>query len=765
MKRLLSVILCLCMLCSVLAVAGNAITTIKDSTFRLGDANMDRNIDAKDVLSIKADIAKLNKFVCDGNAADIDADGKVTARDVFYLKGNFVGIVDLSDYDSNAHQVYKFTIGGKDISEYKIYRPSNCTSDDNVYFACEILDRYVREATGTDLQYTSTVTDGSTIVFHKVDYESEQGQKLGLEGYIYEVKNGNLHIYGTYRGAMYAAYEIAEKYLGFRFFEENYTFLYRSRVVDIPEGTYTFVYPEVPIRNVRANMSNQEEHALALHINSTDHGGTTDYRHGLRAGSQFINAHSFGYYYRMGTGIRPEEGTLEERLAAQYDSGIQQDEYSWQPCASSPEEYDIMFSGMLDTITRILNWGSYDFSDKMLSLGVLSMSFSGCDNSDFCQCKSCYNKSIGGRVKTNASMRNNVLPYYGGQYELGSDNYVQYHKEGYSGVYVDLANRAANDIQAYYPGLRVHTILYAHEIPETIRPCKWLNVWYCGTGCNNHWLGSHECSEKGGQLKYADGTGMSNRIDEPALIAWGQFCEESGAELWFWYYPVTYHYYLCGCPNILNLYYDYKYLVELCGVKNLFYEGGGQTYNFETLKGYLAAKMAWEPHMSYEQFTEYMKEYLYMYYGDGYEELYQYILMQDEAGNQCGTCFINNYDRPGDMYSLKYIAEHYEEMRALLVEAGRKAKRTEYKDRINTLMYNCDFLGLSAVYKDWYVNGTNKELYIERCTDMFDYYNAKHITVFSDSSIYTLPSAPDFSMDPMTQIYEDGSRRPDGAWG
>ena len=496
---------------------------------------------------------------------------------------------------------------------------------------------------------------------------------------------------------------------------------------------------------------------------------TTDFRHGLRAGSQFINAHSFGYYYRMGTGIRPEEGTLnaqgkpmtlEERYTAQYDSGIQQDEYSWQPCASSPEEYDIMFSGMLDTIARIINWGSYDFSEKMLSLGVLSMSFSGCDNSEFCQCKSCYNKSIGGRIKTNSAMRNNVLPYYGGQYELGEDNYVQYHKEGYSGVYVDLANRAANDIQAYYPGLRVHTILYAHEIPETVRPCHWLNVWYCGTGCNNHWLGSHECSEEGGQLKYPDGTGMSNRVDEPSLIAWGQFCDEVGAQLWFWYYPVTYHYYLCGCPNILNIYYDYKYLVELCDCDNLFYEGGGQTYNFETMKSYLAARMAWEPRMSYERFTEYMKEYLYMYYGDGYEELYQYILMQNEAGDECGTCFINNYDRPGDMYSYDYLREHYEEMRGLLLSALELADTEKAREGIETLLVNCDFMGLSSSYEQMYTKGnkTSRATYEERYTWMYNYIKDNNMIVCADD-LYKVPEKIDFSVNPMTQFYGIGSRR------
>ena len=139
--------------------------------------------------------------------------------------------------------------------------------------------------------------------------------------------------------------------------------------------------------------------------------------------------------------------------------------------------------------------------------------------------------------------------------------------------------------------------------------------------------------------------------------------------------------------------------------------------------------------------------------------------MQEEAGNQCGTCFINNYDRPGDMYSMQYIAENYEQMRSLLVTALSKADRDEYRSRLSTLIYCCDFLGLSAVYKDWYVKSGNRALYIERCCNMFTYFNSIHIVVFSDPYTYSLPASPDFSKDPMTQIYEDGSRRPDSAWG
>ena len=82
-------------------------------------------------------------------------------------------------------------------------------------------------------------------------------------------------------------------------------------------------------------------------------------------------------------------------------------------------------------------------------------------------------------------------------------------------------------------------------------------VLYCGTACNNHYINSGECTEEGNSLN-----GQNNIFDAESLKAWGDICRENGAELWFWYYPVTYHYYLVGCPNIVNLYYDYDYLIN-----------------------------------------------------------------------------------------------------------------------------------------------------------------------------------------------------------
>ena len=751
MKKLVSFILALLMLAGTLSVGIGAATIVKDETFTIGnaDASDDGKTNGQDAYMIKSYLAgktyALDNICLD--AADMNADGTVNATDAYYLKCLLAGKMSISDFEDGS-QIYRLTIAKNDIREYSIVVPEGYTDVKNAYYAAEILQRYIWISTNYQFE-PEILNDGTVpekaIVIHDVDRHSELGEELGSEGYKYDVTDGVLNLYGTYRGNMYAAYDIVEKYLGYRFYDNNYTFSYKHRTVDIPEGTCESVQPKMKFRYCGQNVKqNAYDYYLPSHQNGTQIYAYSEERYGLQYGPQNVNAHSYAYYWQYATGIMPPDDgtmTLEERIVAKYNSGEKKNELTWQPCASSEDQYNTLFEGLLINLIRIENWGSacYAFTTTAKHLveeGEKSVSFSINDNEEYCTCRFCNLKANG---KLNSKTGEWITP-----------------PEGFSGLYLDLANRAARDIQQYYPGMRVHTILYNHEIPSTVRPDKNLIVFFCGQACNNHYINSDECINDG-QLHKGD-----NRATAASLKAWGEMCRESGAEMWFWYYGVTYHYYLVSMPSVFNIYYDYKFLYEECNVKGIYYEGGGRTYNYETLKAYLSTKMEWEPDMSYEQFIAYMKEYLYMYYGDGYEKIYEFIDMENTAGNECGTCFISNFDRPGDMYSYAYIDEHYEYMRQLLCDALEMADRDEYKERITVMLLCFDFLGLSSSYDRMYTNGdaASRALYEQRYTDMYNGMKSRNMEVFSDPVTYTFPANIDFTVNPMTQIYGQGSRRP-----
>ena len=64
----------------------------------------------------------------------------------------------------------------------------------------------------------------------------------------------------------------------------------------------------------------------------------------------------------------------------------------------------------------------------------------------------------------------------------------------------------------------------------------------------------------------------------------------------------------------------------------------------------------------------------------------------------------------------------------------------------------------SAGQSLWYVNGTNAELYCERYDWMYNYIKDHNMVIFSDET-YSLPSIIDYTVNPMIQFYENGSRR------
>ncbi|MBQ3528247.1 MAG: DUF4838 domain-containing protein [Clostridia bacterium] len=733
MKKILAVILTVTLLVGALSVMGSAVYFeleqgfLYDETYVMGDVNDDGGVDGKDSLTLKANVAGLTDYDILLSASDFDADSAASAKDSYALKLVLSGAKRSEDFE-NGRQVYRLTIAGNDITDYCIVLPTDATEEDNIYFAYLNLMKYVRKATGVELPLAwGSATTEKAIYFNNVKLESELGNELGIEGYKYDVTDGNLNIYGTYRGNMYAVFDILEKYLGFRFYAPSETFIYKSRVVDIPEGTSDEIVPSIVFRFARHTFGRgfAKGHFFANKLN----GGISGYDekfYGSKIGPLYSNAHSFLEYWQMGTGKWPEGSGVPDGMSteiydsklydAKFKSGEQKDAYGWQPCATSDKEYNILFEGMIDCNRMVMSWGRSTF----IAEGQTLFSFSIADNQNYCACRNCRMIS-----KT----------------------------EGYSGLYLQLYNRATEDAQAYYPGVHLYGIVYAKDFPKTIKPHSNFVILYCGVGCNNHLLGLEECYEGGGQLN-----NMSNAGDLEALPFWGNLCKETGAQLWFWVYPVTYHYYLSSCPNVTAYYYNLKWLYEEANVTGFFYEGGGTTYNFETLKEYMAVKFMWDPEMTFEEWEDILLEYLYMNYGEGYNELWEYIQMQTEAGDQCGTCFVNNFDRPGDMYSYEYLAENYEYMRGLLLTAYDKALTEDQEDRIETLIVCCDFMGLSSVHTDWYLNGENVELYKTRYTWMYNYITDHNMRVFS-SDVYSKPATIDFEINPMIQFYEYGSRR------
>lgn len=796
MKKFLSILLAVLMLGSALTVLASAQKITFDDSYLLGDATGDGAIDARDAFVMKANIVgvKVEKLGFDQNAADIDANGAVQAKDIFYLKGFFTGAIDLNDLESE-YNVAAFRIGGIDVSEFCIVIPADTTDEDNIGYAADELAEYVETATGVTLDIckgASNATKDHAFIFNKEAYDSELGKELGYEGYKMTFSDGNLNIYGTLRGTMYCVYDILEEYLKYNFYSNDTTFLKETRCVDIPENIDVTVVPALRFRFVGQSFgsSSFKTHYLPMKINGTQiYSHEEDYKYGLLTGPLFINAHSFGYYWKMSTGYQSQllsgktpEYLIEELRGRAYDFGVDNESGRsdwgnldpWQPCASSEEDYNTEFEGLVMTMAMIQTWGH-----KFLETTSI-MSFSTCDNiGGLCKCRICSKKAQGGTASANNSIRPWLVNNYTGEFSVDGSR-VTFKEEHYSGVYVDFMNRAAYDIthaeKKYYTG--VHTnedtgekytldlgslvttyenidlmgITYDLYVPATVRPAENLIVVFCGQGCNQHYMGSNGCGDDKTVVVNRHYTREYTNVGpdgtDYAITEWAKLCHETGAELWFWYYPVSYIATMAPTPCVTNIYEDIKWMVNVAHVDGIYYEGGGENYGFENLKAHIAANTLWNPDMTDEEYVEMVKEYLYIYYGDGYENVYKYLEMHMECGDQSGHCYINNCSMPDVMYSFDYLVLHYEEMRQLLLDAIAMTSDQTQKKHLETLLGTCDTVGLQAVHESWYENGKNVQLY-KTCYDELVSLVEKYDLSFGKG---TVVEAGNYEDDVFTQV-------------
>lgn len=760
----------------------------EDNSYSVGDINSDGAVNSLDAYALKSYIASFDTDIS-VDAADFNADGSANAVDVFYLKCIFTEIKSVSDFE-NGFPIYSLKIAGNTVDNYDIVVAADTdTSTSNAYLSALILQTYIEKGCG----YNMVISFGEStkkfgIYYHQLDFGSAQAEKLelGVENYLYRIENGDLHIYGTVRGCMYATYEIIENHLGFRFYSDKNTYVYNARTVDIPADTD--VYFRVPYEfrfsgGTVANSNALYQYYYALGCNGTPIYTGGEEKDGYSVGPRFILGHSFGYFRNIQSVPMPAEGDLQKRLSQKYINGNQANSNTdptsyneWQPCCSADEAYYEMFNGLLEITQMIQSWGSQNrYSDDTALVSSYAMTWSINDALTSCICKPCRAKVNGDTVKLTSSALKCIEKNYTGDYSIENGK-ITFKKEGVSGLFTDFCNRAAKEITTEYRGhdytygdggdfeslheldpeirtvyenMQLNMIIYNHTVPESVRPLSNIQIMYVSHGCYNHVLGTGECGDGKTVLN------GSNIEDDYAIKAWGEICNESGASIWYYSHGVNYACTLCDSPNVTDFYWNAKYIRQ-CGFNGILFEGytAGQKYEttFENLKGYLASKMAFNPDMTYDEFTLLCKEWMYMYYGDGFDEVYQYMLLLEAAGD-AAPCWTNNHDRPFDQYEPSYIKAHYEEMRELVMTAISKASDSYEEANCRNLLVSCDFLGLSACYKDMYTNGTDesKKLYEERYTNLYNYIVDNSISTYRDE-IYPYPATVDCSSDPMVQF-------------
>lgn len=90
MKKVFTVLCCLC-IATVTSLSASAAYVFDSSGYHLvGDANLDDAVDVRDLVRVKRHLAGVNVDICI-KAVDCDGNGKIDANDLASAKKNLVG--------------------------------------------------------------------------------------------------------------------------------------------------------------------------------------------------------------------------------------------------------------------------------------------------------------------------------------------------------------------------------------------------------------------------------------------------------------------------------------------------------------------------------------------------------------------------------------------------------------------------------------------------------------------------------------------------
>ncbi len=250
----------------------------------------------------------------------------------------------------------------------------------------------------------------------------------------------------------------------------------------------------------------------------------------------------------------------------------------------------------------------------------------------------------------------------------------------YAGSFLLFVNRIADEIREEYPDVMIHTFAYRYtrQAPKGVVPRPNVTVELCSIeACFRHPLAV--CTTVGKDHEAAD--------DFSGLIRdWSAIC----GNLSVWDYTTDFADYNLTFPNFAVL-RDNMRLFADNRVKYVFEQGAYQSRNGEfcELRGYLLAKLLWDPYMSDETYRKTVDEFFRDFYGEGADAVRQYAeLALSETKDRHASIYISEKDLYPDRVEIHHSAEQLPEGAEAEAIRNGSADRTLYTEWFTSLKPN-----------------------------------------------------------------------------
>lgn len=475
-----------------------------------------------------------------------------------------------SSTSSSEYVPEKYESNGVALSNYKIVIPKSGNSV--VEYAANELQSYIKKATDVEIEIVndSVVESQYEIILGKCDrpeLSNVNFGSLGDESYIVKNVEKDLLISANHKRGLLYGVYSFLEALGYRYYTSTFDKVPNVEEVFIPANINLSWQPVMTYRETMFKDAWNPDFAVKQKINS-------DFQR-----SAFRTNAKYGGFEGYVGGGRYLVHTFKYLLPA---STYQKDHPDWyaqnigpaysgpdyiQPCFSNYESIDAVMKSIDDLVK----------SDPNASIISLSQN----DGGVFCKCAKC-----------NAAKE-------------------KYNESGVMLLYI---NKLAKMIKEKYPHLKVDTLAYSWSLAAPIDVVAEDNVIvrFCTEMCPFH-DDDHKCETLEKKEQY--------------FIDW----QEHASEFSVWTYPIAWGNLYNSWPNYYELKNNIEFFVKN-GVRAIYQEGYPEdSCEFAELKAYVLAKLASNPYMNDEEFEYHICDFLKGYYGEGWENIRNYIQYAHDA--------------------------------------------------------------------------------------------------------------------------------------
>lgn len=233
-----------------------------------------------------------------------------------------------------------------------------------------------------------------------------------------------------------------------------------------------------------------------------------------------------------------------------------------------------------------------------------------------------------------------------------------------AGSLFKFVNAITEAVEKEHPNVRIDTLAYQYTRtpPKTIRPHKNVIVRLCSIECCfAHPFDNCSAKENG------------RFVDD--IKAW----EPVAPLLYVWDYTTNFGQYQQPFPNFGALQPNVQFFVKH-GVKGLFEQGnysGGGHGEMEPLRGYLLAKLLWNPNVDVQKLTD---EFVNAYYGKAADKMREYMALVNSQVQKPGV-HAHIFDHP----TVKYLTDDFlNAAEQLFTEAEKSAENDDVRFRVQT---------------------------------------------------------------------------------